>query len=261
MSNAIPQIPMPTGGKLTRAGIGAGPFMDLIAAGDFGYNVIDHTFLGDAVPGEIDPATNGTSAAVGTGTGGRGLTLTTGTDDNGYAGIAQALAFSGDLGFLFECWLELPADITTMKFEAGVTDALADAGAVLVKATPTQTADDYGVFVFDTDDDTALAFHSAKATTVVATEGLDTLVASDLLYLAVRAPGIHANNSGGDNLQFFYRVGTTGHLRGMSTDGHGGGAAIEGASLLTPWIFAQARAGSASRILTVLKWRCIGPLV
>lgn len=256
MSAQVPFIPMPSAGKAAISGIGAGGILDMLAPGDFSYRKIEDDFIGDAVAGYVDPATNGTSAAVAAAASGDGITLTTGTDDDGYAGIAAGLAFSGDKGVLFECWIEMPATITTMKIEAGLTDAVADAGAVLVKATPSATAANYAVFVYDTDDDATLAFHSAKASTgednIVATEGLDTLAGSDTLYLAVRIVG--------DNVQFWYKVGTS-VIRGPESGAHGGGAGIEGASALTPWIFAQARAVSASRVLTVKKWRTIGALV
>jgi len=45
------------------------------------------------------------------------------------------------------------ATVTTLKYEFGLADA-AGAGAVNVKATPTSTATDYAVVIFDTDDDT-----------------------------------------------------------------------------------------------------------
>ncbi len=245
-------IPYPTAGALERTGHPIGPQADLFALSPFELFTQDFVFLGDTLPAEIVSVTNGTSAALTpTATTSRGLGLVTGTDDNGYAGIALALAYKGDLGLLAEYWLELPADITTLKVEAGVTDATADAGAVNVKATPTATATDYGVFVFDTDDDTALAFHSAKAGTIVATEGVDTLSASDKLYMAVRVQG--------DNVEAYYQANS---MRSpVKVAVHGGSAGIEGGSALTPWVFAQARAGAASRTVTLLRARITGALV
>lgn len=251
MASSQFKIPYPSAGQSEMAGIGHGPLHNLIGMNDFGLNTVDIPCYGDAVAGIIDPVTNGTAAAVGMGTNGRGITLTTGTDDNGYAGIALALAWKGDLGLLAEYWLLLPAAITTMKIEAGVTDALADAGAVNVKATPTANAADYGVFVRDTDDDNTLAFHSAKAGTIVASEGLVTPAADDQLYVAVRVVD--------DNVEAWYK--TNGMRTIAKVTGHGGSAGIEGGSLLTPWIFAQARAVSASRVLTVLRARITGALV
>lgn len=244
--------PYPTAGKLDRSGLPVGLMADLVAASPFDLFTFDVLHLGDAVNDAIDVLTNGISAAAAQNSNGRGLELTTGTDDNGYAGYALSLGpWKGDTGFLVEHWLELPATITTLKIEAGVTDALADAGAVNVKATPTATATDYAVFVYDTDDDGVIAAHSAKAGTIVATEGVDTLSGSDKLYLAIRGDG--------DNVEFWYQA--NGMAAPVKAAGHGGGAGIEGGTALTPWVFVQARAGSASRTVTALRTRITGAII
>lgn len=247
----MPYIPYPSGGALERTGYPAGALADLLAPMGFDLVTHDFVFLGDTIPAEIVTATNGTSAALTpTATTSRGLGLVTGTDDNGYAGMGTSLAFNGDRGVLAEFLLQMPATITTMKIEAGLTDALNDAGAVNVKATPTATATDFGVLVYDTDDDTNLAAVSAKGGTVVGSQDLVALAGSDILYLAVRALG--------DNVEFFYQKNG---MRNPVKVGHGGGAGIEGGSALTPWVFAQARASTASRTLTALRMRVTGALV
>lgn len=252
MSTNFSKIPFPTIGKAERAGVGMGPMLDLISTGDFGFLTQDYVFVGDALPGEINSTLNGTAAAVAAGTGGRGLLLTTGTDTEGHSSIATGLAYSGDLGLLAEFWIELPATITTYKFECGVTDAVADIGAVNAKASPTATATDFAVFVHDTADDTALAFHSAKAGSIVATEGLDTVSASDKFYFAIRIIG--------DNVQAWFSADALPRNLTQVT-GHGAGAGIEGGSLLTPWVMVQARAGANSRTLTVVRMRITGALI
>ncbi|MCA9856743.1 MAG: hypothetical protein KC458_05650 [Dehalococcoidia bacterium] len=246
-------IPKPTAGIIDRVGVGRGLMADLLAASPFDLITHDFVFMGDTMPAEIVTATNGTSAALTpTATTSRGLGLVTGTDDNGYAGIGTALAFKGDLGVLAEFLLEIPSTKTTLKFEAGLTDALGDAGAVNAKGAgpTTATATDFAVFVHDTDDDANLATVSAKGGTVVENQDLVAVAGSDKLYLAVRAID--------DNVEFFYAQNQT---RSLTRIGHGGGAGIEGGSALTPWVFAQARAGSASRTVTVLRMRVTGALL
>lgn len=245
-------IPYPSGGALKRH-TQVGFRRDLWSPSDFGMKVFDDGFWGDAILGLYPAAkTNGASAAVtftehnldGY------VELVSGTDNDGYAGQGIGLQWSGDRGFLAEFLVKTPADVATFKMEVGVSDADDHAGAVLVKATPTATATDYAVFVVDTDDDTAIAFHSAKAGTIVASETIDggsalAIAASTVYYVAIRVDG--------DNVE--------GEIRPGGVDGrrirvaHGGNAGIEGGTALTPWAFCQARAISASRTVQLHRWR------
>ena len=144
--------------------------------------------------------------------------------------------WTGDRGVLMQAIITTPAAITTWKWECGVSDADDDAGAVNVKATPNATATDYGVFVYDTDDDTSIAFHSAIGGSITATEGITTCTVDTTYRLAVRVQG----NS------------ITAYINGEVVAEHGNG--IEGGSGITPWAFSQARTGSASRILKLNRW-------
>ena len=99
------------------------------------YSVFEDGFFGDALMDRYAASTsdtNGVAAAIAVAN--PGLTLTTGTDNDGHAGQGFALNFSGDKGFLFECVVELPANIDDFKFEVGLTDAVDDHGAVACKS-------------------------------------------------------------------------------------------------------------------------------
>ncbi len=111
------------------------------------------------------PAGTPYSATVGTGTEvigitqavGGTLTLTTGGTSGNSAGQGFGLNWSGDRGFYFISRCKL-SRTTNVKFEIGMTDAVDDDGAVDVKATPTFTAADCAVAVYDTSDDTKVTF-------------------------------------------------------------------------------------------------------
>jgi hypothetical protein len=139
--------PRPTDGLVER--LGYPRQTDLWKPMSMDYDVFEDKFWGDAILGLYPSAkTNGTSAAV-TFTehnAGGYLDLVSGTADDGYAGQGMGLQFKGDRGMLAEFIVRTPAAVTTMKFEVGLSDADDDAGAVNVKATPSATAADYGVF-------------------------------------------------------------------------------------------------------------------
>lgn len=242
MASVLP-IPFPTDGSVQRK-TSRGYLQDLLIPNSFDYDVFEDMFWGDAVNARYPAAkTNGTSAAVTLTehTANGGLKLVSGTADNGYAGQGVGMNYTGDRGVLFEAMVTLPGAITTMKFEVGLSDADDDAGAVNVKATPNATATDYAVFVFDTDDDTTIAFHSAKNGTITATEGIVTAAVDTTYRFGIRVQD--------DTIAAF--------LNGVQVAG--GSHVIEGGNALTPWAFCQARTGSASRTLLVKKWRVIQP--
>lgn len=199
--------------------------------------IVTH-FLGDALPGEWGAAkTNGTSAAVTVATG--QLTLTTGTDNDGYAGQGYGLFWLGDNGIYMESMQALDT-LTTSKIEIGLTDSIADAGAVATKATPTGTADDFCVLVRDTDDNTELDLISELDNGGPSADAEDvyTVVAATNFKTAFRAQ---------DDVVAAY---VADKLVGVGS--------MQGGDLVSPWWFAQARAMTASRIMTVEYAICIG---
>lgn len=203
------------------------------------YHTVYTHFLGDALTAEWPAAkTNGTSAAVTVAT--SRLTLTTGTDDNGYAGQGFGLHWKGDNGVYFTTEFTQLTAVTSSKIEVGLTDAVDDAGAVNAKSTPTATADDFVVLVRDTDDNTELDLISAIDTVVSANAENVYTVAIDTAFI----PEFRYQN---DACAVFVN------------GSHVGSGACQGGDLVTPWWFAQARAGSASRVV-VAEWGfCTGP--
>lgn len=213
---------------------------NLYRAADPNNNTVIYVPIGDLIPDEwVAAATNGTSAAVSVGSG--LLTMTTGTDDNGYAGQAFGLLWKGDLGYTSEFIFAPGSAITTIKFEVGMTDAVADAGAVATKATPTGTADDFVVLVYDTDDNTQLdvIYELDNGGPAAAAENVATVAASTYLRAQFRAL---TDNVG---------VSVNGSLVAVAN--------CQGGDLVTPWVFAQARAGAASRTLDTRFYFCTGP--
>tara|TARA_Y100000034_G_scaffold133566_1_gene199394 strand:- start:653 stop:1381 length:729 start_codon:yes stop_codon:yes gene_type:complete len=236
-------VPYPTDQLIARK-TGYGFARDLWSPNSFDYDKFEDKFFGDALWGGYPTAkTNGTSAAVTFAEHNENayLSFISGTADNGYAGQGLGLNFTGDRGVLGEFLIVTPAAVTTMKIEVGFSDADDDAGAVNIKATPSSTASDYAVLCFDTDDDTNWSFISAKAGTEVATQDIETVAASSTYRLAVRIVG--------DSCEAY--------VNGSHVAGHADG--IEGGSKITPWVFVQARAGSASRTILLHKWRCLQP--
>lgn len=245
---ANPPVPFPSGEHIEK-NTTAGYARNLWVPSSFDYKVFEDNFWGDTLLTEYPAAkTNGTSAAVTfTEHNANGyLDIDAGSDDDGYAGQGLGHQFTGDRGVLFEGVIVLPADISEMKFEIGLTDADDDAGAVIDnQASPiTVTATDTAVFVYDNDTnngtDGTIDFVSAKAGTVVSTTAVWTPSASDTLRFAVRIEGdvVTAWING------TWVAGTT--------------HAIEGGNKLTPWVFSQNRSAS-QRIVQLHKWRCITP--
>lgn len=212
---------------------------NILMTGDPAFEVVYTHFLGDALPGEWGAAaTNGTAAAVTVAS--SRLTCTSGTDDDGYAGQGHGLFWKGDRGFYFENFTAIDT-IATSKIEVGVTDSLADGGAVLLKATPTATASDFVVLVRDTDDNTELDLISLK-------NGGAVTANAENVYTVV----------GGTYFRSEFR-GQNDAVSVFVNGGNVGTGAIEGGNLITPWVFAQSRAGAASRIATSEYWIMVGP--
>lgn len=205
-----------------------------------GYTTVWDNFLGDLITDEYAAAkTNGTSAAVSVAS--SQLIMTTGTDDDGYAGQAFGLFWKGDNGIYMESAQSVSAVTTGIKFEVGLTDATADAGAVATKATPSGTADDFCVLVFDTDDNAEWDIISEldNGGPVANAEDVFTAVGGTIF----RTEFVMQN----DIVAVF--------LNGANV----GSGSCQGGDLLTPWFFTQARAGTDSRTGNVEYLFCTGP--
>ena len=237
-------VPYPTDGLIEQK-TGRGFRRDLWNASSFDFDYEGDSFKGDALNARYPAAkTNGASAAVThTEHNVHGFVeMVSGTDDDGYAGQGFGMNWTGDRGLLAQFVVKLPSAITTLKFEVGLSDADDDAGAVNVKGT-SATATDFAVFIFDTDHNTQLDFETAKGGTIQRKTNLHTVAASDVIRFAIRVDG--------DNAVAF--------INGQRVAEVGGALALEGGNGITPWVFAQARAVSASRTLEWHKWGILEP--
>lgn len=208
--------------------------------GNPAYTAFWDDFLGDALDARY-------AATVGTGTEvvgvtaavGGTMTLTTGSGGSDTAGQGLGLHWSGDRGVYFIAKVKL-SRITDSKIEIGLTDAVNDDGGVAVKATPTFTATDLALFVFDRTEDAALTFITAKGGVAGANADWAGAVAADT-YVVVE---IRVQNDE-----------AAGYVNGQYV----GGGQIEGGSALTPWAYIEDLATSTAITMTVDYWGCVGP--
>lgn len=176
------------------------------------------------------------------------MTLTTGSAGSDTAGQGLGLNWSGDRGFYMIARCKLATRITDVKFEIGMTDAVNDDGAVAVKSTPTFTATDCALFVYDTTDDTEVTFVSNGGTTDGNADATNFDIVNDT-YFVVEIVCKGPTDTTGDNV--------AGYLNGQLI----GSGNINGASPLTPWAYVEDLAQSAATVFTVDYWGVIGPRV
>lgn len=175
------------------------------------------------------------------------MTVTTAAADSDTAGQGYGLNWSGDRGFYFIARCKINR-LTLIKFEVGMTDAVDDDGAVAVKATPTFTATDCALAVFDRTDDANVTFVSNGGSTD-GNSDWSGAIASDT-YFVIEIVGKGETDTTGDNV--------AGYINGQLI----GSGNINGASPLTPWFYTETLVGaSAAATLTVDYWGCIGPRV
>lgn len=157
-------------------------------------------------------------------------------DDNEYCGVSlPELNWTGDRNAWMCVRLALDA-ITTVKVEVGFTDVTTDAGAVEILATPTATADDCALWVFDTDD-TAYwqCYGSAAGTPATKIEPGIAPVAATFEYLIVQ---LH------DTSAKFMRLDQYGN---KTYESDWMASAITKTDKLCPWVFVQLRTGTIDR--------------
>jgi len=156
--------------------------------------------------------------------------------DNEYCGVSlPELNWTADRHAWMAARLAIDA-ITTVKVEVGFTDVTTDAGAVNALATPTATADDCALWVFDTDDTAYWQCYGAKGATP-ATKIEDGLapVAATFETLIVQLEDTSAR---------FMRLDQYGNLTYTSA---WMANAITATDKLCPWIFVQLRADTIDR--------------
>jgi hypothetical protein len=174
------------------------------------------------------------------------MTLTTAAADGDTAGQGFGLNWNGDSGFYFIARAKM-SRITLSKFEIGMTDAVNDDGAVDVKATPTFTATDCALFVFDRTDDANVTFVSNGGTADGNADASNFTLVADT-YFVVEIVGRGATDTTGDNV--------AGYINGQLV----GSGNINGANALTPWFYTETLTGASAAVtFTVDYWGCIGP--
>ena len=210
------------------------------------WDVVHHfdDFLGDTVSGTYETNTGDDGAINILADQTNGVAEIRASDgaggDNEYAFISlPELNWTAQQNAVMACRLAIDT-ITTVKVEVGFTDVTTDNGAVNVLATPTGTADDCAVWVFDTDDTAYWQCFGNKAGTEATKieDGLAPVAGTfETLIVALR-----------DTNAKFLRLDANGNLTYESawmTD------AITAADKLVPWVGIQLRTGSIDRNLQV----------
>ena len=245
--------PIATTGKLRQKTGGRAWMRDLFALNAFDITKWEDNFLGDALRGEYSAVSTGGGDAshdklAGSLNGESTLDVGDGgtSSDNEYGGLPLGLEWAGDNNAIFCCRLKLSA-ITTVKVEVGFTDALADAGAVNVLATPSFTATDCAVWVFDTDDTATWQGVGAKAGTAptkIEDSDIAAPVAGTYQTMIVQLQGDAAR---------FIQLDAN---HGLIYESAWVANAIEGGTKVTPWVFVQNRTGSIDRLVTMDYFNC-----
>src|SRR5512146_2469517 len=207
------------------------------------YCVWTDDFIGDALDARYASSVGSGTEVVGITAASNGI-LTVATQGNSAgdsAGVGLGLHWKGDLGVYFVAYVKVSSG-TSSKFEIGLTDSAADDGAIDVKATPTFTATDCALFVYDVTDDTNVTFITAQAGAVGANvDSTFTLVNDTFFWVEIVVQDGQAS----------------GYINGQYV----GGGAITSTAPLTPWFYAGA-VGAATAVTTTCDWfGIIGPRV
>lgn len=199
----------------------------------------------DAVLSAVVTGVDGVLAIVADSINGE-ATLTASADagDNEYGAtnVYGQLAYDGDHNPVLAVRLKID-DITVSKIEVGFTDDINDAGAALVLATPTATADDCAIWVRDTDDvgNSAWQAFSCIAAGTPQKEETNTVSPVNATYqtLIVGLQGTDA----------YFAI--LDENNGLVSGPYVIAAAITSTDKLTPWVFVQNRDGTATHTLTI----------
>jgi len=156
--------------------------------------------------------------------------------DNEYGGLSlPELAWTGSRNAVMAARIAIDA-ITTVKVEVGFTDVTTDAGAVNALATPTFTANDAVVWVFDVDDTSYWQCAGTQAgtpATKIEPTIAPTAGAFETLEVVLR----------GTNAKFL-RYDTNGY---KTYESAWMTSAVTAATALVPWVFVQLRTGTIDR--------------
>jgi hypothetical protein len=216
--------------------------------------VVDDDFTGLTLDtGDYTIADGGGSGAVSptktAGTVNGIIKLTTGTASNSTASseIGTGLQMRGDLGAVVVACVSLSA-ITSVKVEIGFTDALADPGAVNVKATPTFQATDCALWVLDTTDNAyweGVAANNGDTSPASTIEAAISPTADTYEWLMVE---LHEYDDSGNICAVKYRRFNA--AGGQTFESEWQTVGPNSNVLLTPWIYVEARS-SSTRVLSV----------
>ena len=219
---------------------------------DFGGDTLNTFLYGVSNGGgndAVDPVIPGTLVVNG------GIEMVTG-DANGATASSDlnaGLTMRGDHGAVVVAYLAV--DVTTdVKIEMGFTDATGDAGAVATKATPSFTATDCALWVYDTDDSgtgwEGLAANSGTSNPMTVVTPATAISPAANIYQWLMVELIENDDSNSecavefsifdvDGLRIFNEVGGQVNNQGPNSN-----------VLLTPWIYIEARS-AASKTLSV----------
>lgn len=187
---------------------------------------------------------NGSAAAVQPNKPTGMVKLTTGTDDNGKAGMHSQLIWFGEKNAIFECRIVTPATITTYKMEIGFNDNLtAEVWGVLAEDGSGDASTDAIIFIWDTDKH-ATKLWVAGTANGTGWGGIDTGVTME----ASTTYDFKIVLVGDAAYMYYKKVGThtTWQLLYTKTSG-----AVIATADLSPWIVVVARSITASRDLWV----------
>lgn len=215
---------------------------------------IGNIAMASRMPG-YTAVSNGTAAAdavlVADAAGGA-MELVTGTDDNGHSALYLGDAnFTANMNPRVTMRIKASA-ITSVKMEGGFTDATGDAGAINALDTPTATADNCTVAIFDTDaTEDNWQFAGCRATTPWSIATVDQAPAADTYqWITVALDRIDLAT---DNVRARMFIGNK--LVADKTTG-----AVANTTALHPYFLVQARAGSATRTGTIDYWAAWGDI-